>query len=246
MPHTRSDADMHCLPLLDLEFIQYLEDREFDMIYPEKVQRRSQIHWSPIHVAQYASRFLVTAPCTRVLDIGCGPGKFCAIGASVTEGFFTGVEQRDNLVRAARKMILSYGLLNVEIIHANIKDICFQNFDAFYLFNPFQENLWKLFRIDALVEVKPQLYLEYSRYVAHELAQCPDGTRVVTYWGDGDEIPACYKCVETAFGNHLQMWIKQGADSHMAASARGNQPRSKGKKPLHPPKAPADPLRFLL
>ena len=120
-------------------------------------------------------------------------------------------------------MIRNYGLTRIEIIHANIKDICFRDFDAFYLFNPFQENLSSLFRIDALVDIKPRLYLEYATHVANELAQCPDGTRVVTFWGDGDEIPACYVCVSTAFSNYLKMWVKRGANSSVAASGREGQ-----------------------
>ncbi len=37
-----------------------------------------------------------------MLDIGCGPGKFCLLGPSLTDGRFTGVEQRSELVAAAR------------------------------------------------------------------------------------------------------------------------------------------------
>ena len=36
-----------------------------------------------------------------VLDIGCGPGKFCIVGALATTGRFTGVEQRKHLCDAA-------------------------------------------------------------------------------------------------------------------------------------------------
>ena len=67
-----------------------VEDEKFDLIYPPQIRELSSLHWTPVAVAAEAAKLLVTAPGTRVLDIGCGPGKFCLVGASLTDGRFTG------------------------------------------------------------------------------------------------------------------------------------------------------------
>ena len=219
MPHAEFDADIDPIPFLDPEFIQYLEDREFDLIYPDDVRLLSDVHWTPVSAARTAARFLVTGPHTRVLDIGCGPGKFCALGASCTEGHFTGVEQRANLVRAGEKMIRHYSLPRVRLIHANMKDIRFADYHAFYLFNPFAENIWLSAKMDSQVETGPHLYNDYCAHVARELANLPVDTRVVTFWGDGDEIPRCYDCVNTACGGQMKFWIKKHHSAAATATA---------------------------
>ena len=76
-----------------------IEDEKFDLIYPAQIRQLSALHWTPVAVAAEAAKFLVTAPETRVLDIGCGPGKFCLVAASLTDGHFSGVEQRNDLCR---------------------------------------------------------------------------------------------------------------------------------------------------
>jgi SAM-dependent methyltransferase len=153
---------------------------------------------------------LVTRPGTRVLDVGCGPGKFCVIGAATTMGHFTGVEQRAQLVAVARNLIADSAIDRVEILHANITSVEFEDYDAFYLFNPFEENVRQAFQIDATVELKTQLYGIYTRFVRNQLARLPAGTRVVTYAGDCEEIPANYECRRTAFGGQLRLWTHTG------------------------------------
>ena len=37
----------------------------------------------------------------------------------------------------------------------------------------------------------------------------PLGTRVVTYAGYADDIPACYDCETTRFAEDLKLWIKR-------------------------------------
>src|SRR4051812_27497913 len=80
-----------------------VEDYRFDQIFPERVRKFSPVYWTPIAVASYAAKLLVRNRGTCVLDIGCGPGKFCLVAAAVTDGHFTGIEQRAYLVEAARK-----------------------------------------------------------------------------------------------------------------------------------------------
>lgn len=192
----------------DTAMLPFLTDRNFEEAYPENVRRLSRAHWTPVEVCRTAAQFLVTGANTRVLDIGCGPGKFCAIGAAATAGHFVGVEQREHLVAAARLMLRYYGVSRVEIVHANVSGVNFRQFDAFYLFNPFEENVYPSLRIDFRVELTTGLYASYTGCVQRQLALAPPGTRVATYCGDCDEIPDCYDCLDVCFGGRLKFWIK--------------------------------------
>ena len=204
----------------DSELLHAKKDEDFDQIFPEALGRLSACHWSPVHVCRTAAQLLVVQPGTRVLDIGCGPGKFCVIGATTTQGHFTGVEQRGKLARTAQEVVKKHHVPRVEIVHGNIKDVNFRDFEAFYLFNPFEENIMPALRIDYDVELEPRLYTEYSAHVQQQLLRMPMATRVVTYCGDGLEIPDCYACVKTAFTDKLKLWVKKHpspAYTHAAA-----------------------------
>jgi SAM-dependent methyltransferase len=195
-------------PLNLLEYIHALEDERFDLAYPPEIRAVSRLHWTPVAVARRAAEFLVRAPGTRVLDIGCGPGKFCIVGALATQGRFTGVEQRKHLCDLARSVIEQADLPNAEIVHGNALEIDFASFDAFYLFNPFEENLETTLRIDASVPLGGDLYEKYSEHVARQLMRAPLGTRVVTYWGVCEEVPLGYECLESPLDPGLKYWEK--------------------------------------
>ncbi|MCE0523824.1 MAG: class I SAM-dependent methyltransferase [Methylacidiphilales bacterium] len=195
-----------------------LDDEKFDLNYPRPIQDLSDLHWTPVGIARRAARLLVTKPGTRVLDIGCGPGKFCVAAAMATDGHFTGIEQREHLAAVARYMVRKHRLSNVEIIHANITDIDFGRYDAFYLYNPFQENTAFIGAIDSTVELSEELYNKYTKYVATQLALAPTGTRVVTYVGLCEEIPDCYDLKRSDSTYNLKLWIKSrktATDSRM-------------------------------
>ena len=185
-----------------------IEDEKFDQVYPPQVRQLSAIFWTPVAVAAEAARLLVTNPGTRVLDVGCGAGKFCLIAATVTEGQFTGVEQRAELVTAARDAAAQLPADGVEFLHANVMDVPFASYQAFYIFNPFEEHLHG-HKIDKAVPLSPELFKRYTSYVSDQLGQQPLGTRVVTYMGYADDIPASYDCEATFFGDDLKLWIKK-------------------------------------
>lgn len=203
----------------DRELLHAFKDDEFDQLYPASISALSSCHWSPVNVCRMAAQFLVTAPGTRVLDIGCGPGKFCMIGATTTEGHFTGVEQRKRLVKTASELVERHRIPRVEIQHGNITQTHFREFDAFYIFNPFQENVMPALRIDYDVELEPQLYTDYTAHVQQQLMRMPMATRVASYCGDDSEIPACYACEKTAFNGKLKLWVKKHPTPTYAAAA---------------------------
>jgi len=196
----------------DSEFLTAFRDHEFDKDFPEHIYEQSACHWTPMDVCQMAAEWLVEKPGTRVLDIGCGPGKFCAIGATSTLGHFTGVEQRSRLVKAARELLERLRITRAEIVHGNITTVSFDSFDAFYLFNPFEENILPMLRIDHEVEMESRLYDDYTLHVQQQLERKPLGTRVVTYYGSCAEVPECYECVKTAYDGTLKLWLKTRTD----------------------------------
>ena len=84
----------------------------------------------------------------------------------------------------------------------------FDGYDAFYLYNPFAENIAG-HRIDATVPLTISLFKTYIRYVSAQLGGRPLGTLVVTYAGYADEIPSCYDCEATYFEDDLKLWVKR-------------------------------------
>ena len=186
-----------------------IEDEKFDLIYPARIRKLSPIFWTPVAVAAEAAKWLATATGLRVLDIGCGPGKFCLLAASLTNGRFTGVEQRSDLVAAARQAASNLQLAGIEFIHGNVLEVDFADYNAFYLFNPFEENMFQGNKIDRAVPLSPELFKKYTSHVSAQLGVRPIGTRVATYLGYADDIPSCYTCESTRFGDDLKLWIKQ-------------------------------------
>jgi SAM-dependent methyltransferase len=185
-----------------------VEDAKFDLIYPPQIRKLSSVFWTPVHIAAEAARLLVSAPGIRVLDIGCGPGKFCLVAAQLTDGRFTGVEQRADLVAAAQQAAAALHLGEIIFRHANVMEVSFADFDAFYIFNPFEENMFRGHKIDSTVPLSPELFKRYTSHVAAELGERPIGTRVATYMGYADEIPSCYACELALFGDDLKLWVK--------------------------------------
>lgn len=185
-----------------------IEDVEFDHIYPEDLRETAQIHFTPVEVSKIAAQYLAKKPGARILDIGSGTGKFCMIGAVCTNGHFTGVEQRESLNLLAGNISRRYELENIVFIHANITEIGFKAYDAFYLFNPFYENICMAGAIDDTVALDRALYNDYCLYVRGQLDGMPRGTRLVTYFSYLDEIPLSYQVQSTDMEGKLKMWEK--------------------------------------
>ena len=205
MKHRPSDLEGE--PILADPGVFSVEDERFDRIYPPPIRKLSPLFWTPVAVAAEAARLLVTERGTRVLDLGCGSGKFCLLAATLTEGRFTGVEQRAQLVAAARAAAATLGLTAVEFLHANLIEVSLADYDAFYLFNPFEENMHG-HKIDAAIPLSANLFRKYTQHVANQLGARPMGTRVVTYAGYANDIPACYDCEMALFRDDLKLWIK--------------------------------------
>lgn len=183
-------------------------DDDFNDIYPAHIKSLARKHWTPVAVARAASEFLVEKRGTNVLDIGSGAGKFCMVGAANTKGYFTGIEQRAELVKLSTKLSRSYSLSNVNFIHANITSIRFRDYDAFYLYNSFHENLDIRNRIDDTIRLGPELYDAYSIHTVDQLSSLPPGTRLATYWTPASVVPNSFRLVDTLYHGNLNLWEK--------------------------------------
>jgi SAM-dependent methyltransferase len=186
-------------------------DRTFDMIYPADLRDRSARYWTPIDVARAAARMLVTTAFTRVLDVGSGAGKFCTVGALTTAGHFTGIEQRASLVDLAKSIARRYGIPRASYLCADICDIEWQHFDAFYCFNPFAENTFDPEdRFDQSVELSAARRARDLAFVHDALASVRVGARLVTYHGLGCALPSSWNCEDRRFAGSdtLDLWVK--------------------------------------
>lgn len=185
------------------------DDEQFDRLYPPEIRRQSAKHWSPLHVAACAAEFLASENDVHVLDIGCGAGKFC-IGAAhfKPNAMFYGIEQRKDLVQHALACNEKTGLPNVCFIHGNFTELDLRQFDHFYFYNSFYENLEGTDKIDDKLEYSLSLYNYYNRYLYTALERKPKGTRVATFHSLEGEIPSSYYTVKEFFDGYLKFWIK--------------------------------------
>lgn len=186
-------------------------DKELDdMLYSISMQSHSSIHWTPLNIARQAAEWLAPSPGTKVLDVGSGVGKFCIVGASFTKGHFTGVEIRSSLVNQAKKAAKKAAVSNVEFLLEDMISIDFSQYDSFYFFNPFYENLEPDLAIDSALELSLNNYERYSEHVCAQLDKLKSGTRVVTFCSSDSKIPPSYEMLTMPAENkELKFWVKR-------------------------------------
>lgn len=176
---------------------------------PEHLQIISKIHFTPIHIAQLASKWLSEDGPKNILDIGAGVGKFCISGAFVSDSNFCGIEMRSSLVKIAKELISSFGLNNASVIEQNVTDTDFSAYDAFYFYNPFYENLAHQKRLNNEIQLSVQNHREYLTYTRSQFQQSKPGTRIVSYHGDDALIPTNFVPYRESEDGLLKLWIRQ-------------------------------------
>jgi SAM-dependent methyltransferase len=185
-------------------------DAAFDQLYPEYMQRLARRHWTPLAIARLAAGFLAADDHVRILDIGSGAGKFCLAAAYYKpRAFYYGVEQRKRLFSNAEATRETLGIRQVSFIHGNFTQLDFRNYDHFYFYNSFYENLAGTDKIDDSIDYSGELYNYYNRYLYKQLEKKPAGTKLVTFHSLGDEIPQSYHVVGTEVEDLLKFWIKE-------------------------------------
>lgn len=189
----------------------FLSDQHFDNLYPKSIQQLSRKHWTPIQVAFLAAEFLGEQPGSRILDIGSGIGKFClTAGHYQPDSHFYGVEQRKELIQLAEKAKRTITVENVTFLHGNFTQLDLNQFDHFYFYNSFYENLVEdEFHIDESIEYSLSLYEYYTHYLFKTLEGKPAGTKLVTFHSFREVVPPGYRLATSLHDNLLRCWIKE-------------------------------------
>lgn len=187
----------------------FYSDEVFNRLYPPPVQALAKRHWTPLHVAREASAFLAAENNVKILDIGSGAGKFC-LGAAYynPKSFYYGIEQRKNLVYNAETARQVLRFENVFFAHSNITGVDLKQYDHFYFYNSFYENITATSRIDDDIDHSAELYNYYNGHLFKQLEQTVPGTRLATYHSMEYEIPPSFHVVGSTLDNLLKFWIK--------------------------------------
>lgn len=205
-----------------------MRDSLFDRVYPEDVRRVSARFWTPVEVARTASRWLYSFGARSVLDVGSGAGKFCIVANLTTGQRITGLEQRRSLIDAARAASDAYGACT-DYVLGTLETLDPAAYDAFYLFNPFGENLYPPEEcFDTDTELSALRYTHDLTIFQHWLDCAPVQTCVVTYHGFGGLIPSTYALKRSLpkGSDHVRLWqkVQPGrADHHSLERALGEK-----------------------
>jgi SAM-dependent methyltransferase len=186
-------------------------DRAFDELVPEELRHLSQTHWTPVDVAIRATSLLSPGPHMRVLDVGSGVGKLCAIGALSSAGTWCGIEQHESLVAAGRRLTRALGVADrTTFLQGDALAIDWSDFDALYFYNPFELPLFPD-EIDGERHAT-EFRIQVAR-VQDRLAALRGGTRVLTLHGFGGIMPASYDLLYQerlpVVGLDLVLWIQR-------------------------------------
>lgn len=187
----------------------FLSDKELDQLYPAAIQQLAHKHWTSLEAAIKAAHYLAAEPQVKILDIGSGVGKFCLAAASIKpDAFFYGIEQRKNLVNYAEAAKEKTGIANVTFMQGNFTQVNFQQYDHFYFFNSFYENISVAHKIDSSIDYSYELYNYYNRYLYKELEKMKPGTKMVTYHSMEEAVPEGYELLASEMDEDLKFWLK--------------------------------------
>lgn len=169
-------------------------DGAFDSCLPKELQAVSDQHWTPLDVVRQVSTWIEQLRIRTVVDVGSGAGKFCVAAALCSGARFVGVEQRQRLVDAARQLADSFDVTDRVSFECGLVGLCpLPPADAYYLFNPFGENLLPNAElIDKDVELTTGRYRRDVEAIHHFLTEVPVGTYAITYNGYGGSLPRSF------------------------------------------------------
>ena len=167
------------------------KDATFDRFLPDELRVVSGQHWTPLVVAKRVAGWFDELHVRSVVDIGSGAGKFCVAAALCGNSHYYGIEQRPRLVDAARGLASAFHVDDrVEFAVGTLGEIAAPIADAYYLYNPFGENLFgAIAQLDNDVELSDMRYDSGVAAVEELLERVPLGTCVVTFNGFGGRFP---------------------------------------------------------
>lgn len=198
------------VPLTNLPENLFEIDTRFDKLYPLHIRRLGHRHWTNLSVAESAANFLAAEKGAKILDIGSGVGKFCLAAAYYKpDALYYGIEQRKELVDYAEAVKALLQLNNVSFIHGNLTDLDLKQYDHFYFYNSFFENIVDESKIDESIVYSTELFNHYNWHLYKQLQQKPSGTRLATYHSTENEIPEDYLVVGSDMEGVLKFWMKE-------------------------------------
>lgn len=190
-----------------------LTDAAWDRIYPEKIQKLSQVHWTPLPLVRAVLDELKPCAADHLLDFGSGVGKFCMLASLFCDCTITGVERREKLHRVAQWTAKNLPLPRpVELICGDGFDLDWTRYSIIYFYNPFQEHLQRLEAptIDESVMRSDQTHDELVDKTARRLSTLRPGTRVVTLHGWGGEFPDGFERLNVApNASAVEIWRRE-------------------------------------
>jgi len=186
-------------------------DLAFDSLVPAEWRHLSQVHWTPINVAARAASLLCPSRDTRVLDVGAGIGKLCTVGALSGIGIWCGVEHHEAFVNVAERIARTLGVGSRTVfVHGDAFATDWREFDALYLYNPFEYPLAAPQITSKSVDSEIQAGRVHER-----LSTLRRGTRVVTLHGFGGAMPPSFNLLYhervPIHGLDLALWIQSTA-----------------------------------
>jgi SAM-dependent methyltransferase len=197
----------------DQPVLAVYDDASFDQALPRYERDRSSQYWTPVAVSARVAAIFSERGARKVLDVGCGPGKFCVVaGALRPDLHVSGIEQRPRLVRLGKGLVRQFGLRNVELSTGDATKVSWESFDGLYFFNPFIEStLEPANRFDDDVDHSTRRFGAELLRVESLLARAHVGTLFVTYHGLGGPIPSSYELVgeERAGTDKIHTWVKR-------------------------------------
>jgi hypothetical protein len=187
-------------------------ERSFDHWLPTAFRTVSSQYWTPLAVAAQAARWIEELRIQSVVDIGAGVGKFCIVAGLASSARYLGIEQRPRLVVAAKDLARRFKVHDrVSFQQGIFGQASVPKADAYYLFNPFGENLFDAGeRLDEDVQFSDERYLRDIGAAELLIHDAPLGTYIITYNGFGGKIPNSYEQVRVnrELPSVLRVWRK--------------------------------------
>lgn len=184
-------------------------DDLLESLYEEKSKKLSYRHFTPCHIVQKAISYLVQDEKDLILDIGSGNGKFCHVGALMTEAQFVGVEFKRDLFDEACRIKSLLNCKNATFHCDNILNWDFNQFTGIYLFNPFLEQIDVSAKMDDSSELNLKNYQQYVDHVKFQLSTMQSLARLVTYYYKDSLVPDGFVCKQSHYGGTLKCYMKE-------------------------------------
>jgi len=206
-------AEASARALRDALFARTCDDNDaFDNFLPYADRQVSAEYWTPLQVAVRAAQWLDYFGARTVVDVGSGVGKFCVAAAIASNCRFIGIEHRARLIHAAHALARTFEVDDrVEFVQSSPNARSWPSADAYYLYNPFGENLCRREnQLDSDVELSLERYKREVAAAEQFLESVPLGTFLITYNGFGGRVADCYEevALDRSLPYELRMWRK--------------------------------------